>query len=126
MACAQASERTHSFSSFICPLCSAIGMSTSGGTAVPSNRFQRKRASKPKRRPVARSTAGWNTSDGVPPRPRSGTGIREFETGTETGVETGAETGTLVFAERGLFDMLCRVGDFSRFTRWTSTDAAVP
>jgi hypothetical protein len=71
---------------------------------------------------VARSTAGWKARDGTPSRSRSGTGIREFETGTETGAETGVETGTLVFEGAVSSDTLCRVGDFSRFTRWTSTD----
>ena len=74
-AAAQASDSTQALSSTMWPLASAQGMSTLGGMGPRSGSFQRRRASKPSNRPVARSTAGWKTSSGSPSRPSSGRGL---------------------------------------------------
>src|SRR5664279_6274201 len=67
----------------MCPWASSHGMRTSGGMLAPEESHHRSRASKPSRRPLARSTAGWNANVGVPSRPRREIGEVETTSGGE-------------------------------------------
>ncbi len=91
--------------------------------SLPSDRRHRSSASKPNKRPVARSTAGWNTSDGLPSSSITGYGMVDSDVESDSGI--GGATGAGVGSAGSVTAAASLRADFhDRLTHWLSAEVA--